>query len=158
MGNLSAVQQADLIIKAFGFRKIPLIYYTGVKVVSLDEEKLEVMIPLNARTRNHLNSMYFGALAVGADVAGGLLAFLYMQNTGKGMSVAFKDLKADFLKRAMGDVHFVCSQNRAINEMISRIEASRERENMEVEVIATVPSISEEPVAKFKLTLSAKMA
>ena len=158
MGKLSAIQQADLIIKAFGFRKIPLIYYSGVRVVDLNDERLEIMIPLNKRTQNHLNSMYFGALAIGADVAGGLLAFLHMQQSEQKMSVVFKDLHADFLKRAEGDVHFISIQNKEIKEMISRIGNSGERENMEVDVVATVPSVSEEPVARFKLTLSAKMA
>ncbi len=158
MGELSAVQQADLIIKAFGFRKIPLIYYTGVKVVELNDERLEVVVPLNKRTRNHLNCMYFGALAIGADVAGGLLPFLYMQRNKKKMSVVFKDMKADFIRRAEGDVQFTCAQNPAINDMISRIESSGKRENMEVEVTAKVPSISNDVVARFQLTLSAKMA
>ena len=158
MGELSAVQQADLIIKAFGFRKIPLIYYCGVKVVELTEDHLEVRIPLGRRTRNHLNSMYFGALAIGADVAGGLLAFLHMQRTGRKMTIVFKDMKADFLKRAEGDVHFICNQNVEIAKMISRIEASGDRENIEVDVTAIVPSKSNEAVAKFRLTLSAKIA
>lgn len=158
MGELSAVQNADLIIKAFGFRKIPLIYYSGVKVVELNENRLEVRIPLNRRTRNHLNSMYFGALAIGADVAGGLLTFLHMQQTGRKMTVVFKDMKADFLKRAEGDVHFICDQNVEISKMLARIEASGERENMGIDVTAIVPSISNEVVAKFRLTLSAKLA
>ena len=110
-------------------------------MVDLNDERLEIMIPLNKRTQNHLNSMYFGALAIGADVAGGLLAFLHMQQSGQKMSVVFKDLHADFLKRAEGDVHFISIQNKEIKEMISRIGNSGERENMEVDVVATVPSV-----------------
>ena len=74
------------------------------------------------------------------------------------MTIVFKDMKADFLKRAEGDVHFICNQNVEIAKMISRIEASGDRENIEVDVTAIVQSKSNEAVAKFRLTLSAKIA
>ncbi len=65
------------------------------KIIAIDSKHVEVRIPLRRRTKNHLNSMYFGALAVGADVAGG---FCDEQSSGKGeaISLAFKGVKAEF--------------------------------------------------------------
>lgn len=70
--------------------------------------------------------------------------------------IFFKDLSADFHRRAEGDVHFSCDDGRAIADLVSRAAASGERVEMPVTVVATVPSLDPEPVASFRLTLSLK--
>ena len=140
----------------FGLIRIPLIFFCRPRVVQITETGLEVKIKLNRRTRNHLNSMYFGILSVGADVTVGFLAFKYIRASKSRISLIFKDFKADFLKRAEGDVHFICTEGSAIRTLIQKSEETGERESMPVHVIASVPSISEDPIAKFILTLSIK--
>ena len=140
----------------FGLSRIPLIFFCRPKVISVTETSLEVKIKLNRRTRNHLNSMYFGVLSVGADVTGGFLAMEYIRESKSNISLIFKDFQADFLKRAEGDVHFICSEGCAIRELIKKAEETGERESMAVYITATVPSISPDSIAKFILTLSIK--
>ena len=140
----------------FGITRIPLIFYCRPRVVKITETSLEVKIKLNRRTRNHLNSMYFGVLSIGADVTSGFLAFEYMRASKSRISLIFKDFQADFLKRAEGDVHFLCDEGQAMQELVKEAERTDERESMSVHVTATVPSISQDPVAKFILTLSIK--
>ena len=140
----------------FGLTQVPLIFYCRPKVVSISVSKLEIKIKLNRRTKNHLNSMYFGVLAVGADVTGGFLAMRYIQASTSKIALIFKDFKAEFLKRAEGDVHFVCEDGIAIQNLVRAAEETGERQNLSVQIIATVPKISVEPVAKFILTLSIK--
>ena len=72
------------------------------------------------------------------------------------ISLVFKDIKADFLKRAEGDVYFTCAQGREIAALVSRAAESEERVELPVQVTATVPGLSDEPVAEFILTLSLK--
>ncbi len=143
-------------ILLFGLTQVPLIFYCRPKVVSISVSKLEIKIKLNRRTKNHLNSMYFGVLAVGADVTGGFLAMRYIQASTSKIALIFKDFKAEFLKRAEGDVHFVCEDGIAIQNLVREAEETGERQNLPVQIIATVPKISDEPVAKFILTLSIK--
>ena len=143
-------------MRLFGLTRIPLIFFCWPQVVSITDTSLEVKIKLNRRTLNHLNSMYFGVLSVGADVTGGFLAFEYMRTSKSKITLIFKDFHADFLKRAEGDVHFLCDEGQAIQELVRQANKTGERENMPVHIIATVPSISKDPVAKFILTLSIK--
>ena len=76
---------------------------------------------------------------------------------GGGVSLIFKDFRAEFLKRAEGDVLFTCEDGAGISELVRRARGSGERENMPVRVTATVPTeFGSEPVAKFELTLSLK--
>ena len=143
-------------IRLFSFAKIPLIYFCRPTVVRISDKSLEVKIKLRRRTRNHLNSMYFGVLAVGADVTGGFLAMNYIQASKSKINLIFKDFHADFLKRAEDDVHFVCEDGIAIQNLVRDAEETGERQNLSVQIVATVPKISDEPVAKFILTLSIK--
>jgi acyl-coenzyme A thioesterase PaaI-like protein len=115
-----------------------------------------VRIPLRRRTRNHLGSMYFGVLCAGADCAGGALAMSLIRRQREPISLVFKDFNAEFLKRAEGDVDFCCTQGTEITELVLLAATSGERVERQIEVIATVPALSNEPVARFKLTLSLK--
>ena len=140
----------------FGLIRIPLIFYCRPKVLTVSDTRLEVRIKFNRRTKNHLNSMYFGVLSVGADVTGGFLAMKLIRKRQSKISLIFKDFHADFLKRAEGDVHFICEDGLAIQNLVTVTEQSGERQNLPVHITATSPKISNEPVAKFILTLSLK--
>jgi acyl-coenzyme A thioesterase PaaI-like protein len=145
------------LLRAFGFLKIPVLFFVSPTVVEATDEKCVVKVALNRRTKNHLNSMYFGVLAAGADCAGGLIAMRQIQSEGNQVSLIFKDFHAEFLKRAEGDVLFTCEEGIAIRELVQKALRSGERENMPVHVTATVPTkFGNEPVAKFILTLSLK--
>ncbi len=154
---LSATTRETLALRWFGLSKIPMLLYTGVSVTAVDDQHMVVRIPLRRRTRNHLGSMYFGALCVGADCAGGAYAMHLIRHQKLNMALAFKDFEAKFLKRAEGDVEFCCAQGKEIAALVELATTSGERVERQIEVIATVPSISDEPVAVFKLTLSLKL-
>ena len=101
--------------------------------------------------------MYFGTLATGADIAGGLIAWRLISQNGNRVNLVFKEFHADFLKRPEGDVYFTCTDGVQIKQLVERALASSERENLPVTIIATCPAkLGQEPVAKFTLTLSLK--
>ncbi len=100
--------------------------------------------------------MYFGVLSVGADITGGFLAMKLIRNNQSRISLIFKDFHADFLKRAEGDVHFICEDGLAIKNLVEVAEQTGDRQNLPLQITATVPSISNESVAEFILTLSLK--
>ena len=101
--------------------------------------------------------MYFGVLATGADLAGGLVAMKEITDSKQKVALSFKDFHAEFLKRAEGDVHFVCTQIPELKKFVAEVIASGERMNFPVNIVAIVPSEGLAPVAKFILTLSLKL-
>jgi acyl-coenzyme A thioesterase PaaI-like protein len=153
---ISEKTRETLSLRLFGLTKIPLLFYVGVSVAEITPERMVVRIPLRRRTKNHLGSMYFGALCIGADCAPGAFAMYLIRQQPARISMVFKDFQAEFLKRAEGDVDFICAQGTEIAELVALASASNERVERQIDVIATVPSISDEPVARFKLTLSLK--
>lgn len=143
-------------VRLWSFLKVPVLWYVRPSIVELSSERVVVKIPFRRRNRNHLGSVYFGVLCVGADTAGGLLAMKRIQETGNRVSLIFKDFQAQFLRRAEGPVQFTCTEGAAIARLVDEAIESGERVFMPVHVTATVPSIDEEPVAQFVLTLSLK--
>ncbi len=144
-------------LRLWAWRRIPLLAWIRPTVVAMDGDHCILRVPLRRRTRNHLGSMYFGVLCSGADAAAALLGFRLLKGREARVSVIFKDVRAEFLKRPEADVHFACEQGREIRALLDRAEQSGERENLPVHVVATVPTISgDEPVARFVLTLSVK--
>ena len=148
---------ATFYLRYFGFLKIPLIYFVRPTVIELTNKKVTIKIPFRRRTKNHLKSMYFGVLAVGADVAGGLIAWNLIRESSERIALIFKSFKAEFLKRAEGDVYFTCEQGNDIQNLVKAAIASNERVEKPITVIATVPGLlGDEPIANFTLVLSLK--
>ena len=144
-------------LRLWTFAKIPLLFFLRPSVVEASERRTVIRIPLSRRSRNHLGSMYFGALCAGADLAGALTAMRRIDAGGRRVSLIFKDLKADFHKRAESDVLFTCEDGEAVAGLVRRTIESGEREELPVRVVATVPDkLGSEPAAEFLLTLSLK--
>ena len=144
-------------LRLWTLAKIPLLFFLRPSVVAVTESATVIRIPLTRRSRNHLGSMYFGALCAGADLAGALTAMRRIDASGRRISLIFKDVQAQFLKRAEGDVLFSCEDGQAVAALVARAVESGEREELPVRVVATVPDkLGAEPVARFELTLSLK--
>lgn len=141
----------------FGFFKVPMIFWLRPRVVSLTNQEAKIMIPLKRRSKNHLNSMYVGALCVGADIAGGIQVMNVIGGDLLKISFAFKDIQGEFLKRPEANVLFTCLDGEKVQEIVKKTMLSKERESVTVAVTATTPSISgDEPVARFNLTVSVR--
>lgn len=142
----------------FGFLKIPMVFYVAPKAVEVSENHILLRIKLRRRTKNHLKSMYVGALVIGADIASGFLAFLKTQNSTKSISLIFKSLNAEFIKRPMSSCYFLCENGEQINGMIERSAQTGERMNEISEVkIYTDYYGEKELVAVIKMEVSIKV-
>ena len=157
MRFISQKFKMTMFIRFFGLTKVPMILYCKPTVLHIDSDSVTVKIPLLRRTKNHVGSMYLGALSVGADITSAMLALDIIKNSKKKIIPIFKDFHADFLKRAEGDVHFKCNDGIKIKELISKVISTGNRHSMPINVTAYVPEKNgDNPVANFILTLSLK--
>lgn len=138
-----------------GITKIPMIGFANPKLKLISDERVEVRMKLNWKTKNHLSSMYFGALAIGADLTGGIHAFYFARKLGVSVSFAFKGLKADFIKRAETDTLFVCTDGLKLKSAVEKSIETGERYNEDMHV--TAYNTSNEEVATFELVASVKV-
>jgi acyl-coenzyme A thioesterase PaaI-like protein len=144
-------------IRLWALFNVPMIAWLRPRVIEISGDKVEIALPLFRRSKNHLNSMYFGTLAAGADLAAGVVAVSEIQKSSSKFTFAFKSLKADFLKRAEAQTHFVCSTPKLVADLVKKAEASGTREELAIDITAYTPKLlGDEPVAKFTLVLSVK--
>lgn len=152
-----ALAKAKQHLDFFGEKLVPMIGYCQPEILTLNQQTVEIKIPLTTATKNHLNSMYFGALAVGADAAGGFLAISKSEQLGQKISLAFKAVKAEFLARPEDDVVFVCHDGELIDQMLAETMDTGLRVNQPVTITALCPTLNgDQPMAIFELTLSVK--
>ena len=127
--------------------QIPVICYCRPKIIHLDDESCKLRIPLNWRTRNHVQSMYIGVFTVGADLTGGLLTLRSIQKRKRKVVLIFKDFHANFFKRAEQDVIFICKDGAEIDNAVQQAVDKSERINLPINITAvsythlTLPTI-----------------
>jgi hypothetical protein len=138
-----------------GLVKIPMIGFVRPRLLTMNENDVEVKIKLRRRSKNHLKSMYFGALAVGADIAAGIQAFYFAEKMGKPVSLAFKGIKGEFHKRAETDIIFKSNQGALVKEAMERSVKNQDRQNQAIEVVAY--DLNNEVVATFEMILSVRV-
>jgi hypothetical protein len=155
--DMNALTKANLLLWWFGLRYIPLIGFCKPKILELTDERTVIRMPYHRHTKNHLGSIYFGALAIGADLAGAFLMFHKARQKKLNIHFAFKDVQGQFLKRPEAAVHFISNDGALIDQMIEQSLATGERVNQPVTIDVTCPSLNgDETMARFSLTLSVK--
>jgi len=153
--NKISLSKMRRLLWLMGMFKIPMIAFVRPKLMLLDENSSQIRIKLKRRTKNHLKSMYFGSLAVGADMAAGLHAFYFAEESGVKVSFAFKAVKAEFLKRAMSDVYFNSDEGQLVKQAFDEAMSSKERVNKWIKVEAK--NTDNEIVAVFDMEISVKV-
>lgn len=154
---MNQLTKAKRMLRLFGIFKIPLIGFVRPRIIELTDQKLVVRIKLRRKTRNHLGSMYFGALAIGADIAGAFQAFQIADELKRKLSIVFKDFKADFIQRPESDVCFVSEAGDQIRAMVEESIKTGERvtQGIRIKALTGYPE-NPEVAAEFTLGLSIK--
>ncbi len=152
----SYFNKKTLWLNALAFLKVPLLFATGARVVTFDDSETTVYLPFKRKNKNHLGSLYFGALAMGAELSVALMAIQETAKSDKKVSFIFKDFNAQFLKRADAGTYFCCSEASAVKELVKKAETSVERVEQKFSGYAYTNTSSKEPIFTYELTLSLK--
>jgi acyl-coenzyme A thioesterase PaaI-like protein len=115
--------------------RMPLLALAGAKVEYVDLAGARVRLPFGWKTRNIFGTMYFGAIAMGAEAACGSLVLLHNQQRDSKFAPIVKGLQIDFRKAATSDIVFECHEGDVVTDLFDRAVASGQREEANVEVI-----------------------
>lgn len=149
--------KATLMLRAWSWMNVRMIAWCLPKIVEMTDQRVSVKIPLNRRTRNHQRAMYIGTLVAGSDVAAGFLALKTIREENSQVSLIFKNMRADFFKRAEGDTVFVCDEGDKVRSLVYKTLETGERQTEEILVRAYCPEkLGDACVAEFGLSLSLK--
>ena len=139
-----------------GFVKIPMIRFTRPRLLSIDDDSARVKIKLRRKTKNHLNSMYFGALSIGADIAGGIQVFYFSKKMDRKVSFAFKGMNAQFLKRAESDIVFESHGGQKIKAAMEK--SLKEGSRINDSILVEAKNDAGEVVATFEMIVSVRVS
>jgi hypothetical protein len=150
-----SIKKLNRFIRTLSLFKVPLLGICGPKVIKLTHTEAQVQLPFKFLTKNHLGSMYFGALAMGAELSIALTLLDRMRREKIPVSFIFKDFACEFHKRAESNVNFVTNQVHGINQLIDQTLKSPERQNGTFEGSALSEKTGEK-LMSYRLTISLK--
>jgi Domain of unknown function (DUF4442) len=152
---LPEIKKLNRFIQGLSLLKVPLLGICRPRILELTEDVARVKLPYEFLTKNHLGSMYFGALGMGSELSIALRLLDRMRREKVPVSFIFKDFSCEFLKRAETDVHFITEQVRAIDKLIDLSAGSPDRHNGTFDGYA-VSATTGEKLMTYKLTISMK--
>ena len=151
---LAAFQQQVLNpfkLRLFMLRKLPMAWLAGLRLVALTPAGATVTVPFKYLTQNPFRSIYFACLAMAAELASGMLAMLHTQGGGP-VSMLVVGLEADFSKKAVGLISFVCDDGATIAQAVAESRATGEGRT--VTATSTGTDATGDVVARFRITWS----
>ena len=116
---------------------LPSVWFWGVKVKHLDEDRCSIHLPYKWSSKNPFKSIYFAAQAGTAELSTGLLVQSKLKGRGK-WSMLVTEFQSRFTKKASADVTYTCTDGAAIEDAISRSEQSGKGETVVVTAVGTM--------------------
>lgn len=121
----------QLALNPFKFRlflltKLPVAYFSGVRVIQADETQAVVTIPYKRFTTNPFKSTYFACLSMAAEMSTGLLAMAHTFEGKPAVSMLVIKTEGNFFKKATGLTTFTCADGKAIKYAIEETKLSGE--------------------------------
>lgn len=113
-------------LHVFLFFKLPSAFWCGVRVKSLNHDACSATVKHRWFNQNPFQSMYFAVQAMAAELTTGALVMLYIQESGRKISMLVAQNKAVFTKKATGRITFSCKQGQLVKETIEKAIATEE--------------------------------
>lgn len=95
-------------ITIFMLFKLPLAYFAGVRVASIDEKSAIVKITHRWINQNPFKSMFWAAQAMAAEWSTAALIAVAIENSGEKFSMLVINQSGAFTKKATGKISFEC--------------------------------------------------
>lgn len=149
-GNL----KNPFLFKLFLLAKLPLGFFSGMRVREIDTHHCVATVPYGWMTRNPFKSTYFAALSMAAELSTGALALFSVEKRNPSVAVIIVGMEAEFPKRAVNVTTFTCLEGDALFETAERAQQTGNPETVTVTTIGTAEDGT--VVARFKFTWSYK--
>ncbi len=143
-------------INAFTLFKLPLVYFSGIRVKEVDDSTCKVSVKHRWINQNPFKSMFWAVQGMAAELSTGALVMNYIKDSNQQVSMLVANNKASFFKKATGRITFTCTEGLKIKQAIEEAISTGEGETcwMKAEGVneeGTIVSIFE-----FEWTVKAK--
>jgi len=157
--NLNKARFIQLVQHPVKFRmfmlgKLPSAFFSGVRVMHIDEAKAMVSVPYKWFSQNPFKSTYFACLAMAGELSTGALAMAYLYQRKPPVSMLVVDISMTYSKKATGRTYFTCEDGDLFSKMIE--EAILTGEPRVVKAKSIGRNLAGEVVAEFFVSWSFK--
>ena len=140
--------------RLFLLYKLPAAFFSGVRVREISENKCITSVPFKWLTQNPFRSTYFASLAMAAELSTGVLALVQLHKRKPVVSMLVVKLEANYFKKAVGRIKFICEDGLRFREIIEETIAGGESRSLVAKSTGT--NEEREKVAEFFITWSFK--
>jgi len=112
-------------INTFNLFKLPSVFFTGVRVKTIDDVSCTVSVKHRWINQNPFKSMFWAVQGMAAELTTGALVLMKIRESGKNISMLVSNNNATFTKKATGRITFKCNDGHLIDNAIAKaIETS----------------------------------
>ena len=126
----------------------------GLKIKTLNQDQAEITVPYKYLTKNPFQSIYFACLAMAAELSTGILGAMAVYKRNPKVSMLIVEMKANFVKKAVGKITFTCNDGNAIFYAVEK--SMKTKEGQEVVSKSVGKDEAGNIVADFELSWSFK--
>lgn len=105
---------------------LPSAFLCGVRLFALTDTQCKTRVALNWMNKNPFKSIYFAVLAMAAELSTGALILRKTGATGKKISTLVVGMNAEYYKKAVGKIVFVCDTSTELDRHIEQAIATKE--------------------------------
>jgi hypothetical protein len=107
-------------INTFMFFKLPLGWWSGMRVLSITETTASVKIKHKWMNQNPFKSMFWAAQGMAAEMSTAVLVMQEIEKSNRKVSMLVTHQEGDFFKKATGKIIFTCNGGKQIREAIEK--------------------------------------
>lgn len=139
----------------FKITKLPLTFLSGIKTEELLPNSATTSVKYSYLNTNPFKSIYYGVLAMTAELSTGVLAIFSIAKHQESISLLVVESHGKFLKKATGTIKFTCNDGALFEKEIERCI----QEKVPVTVLASTKGYNEqnELVCEYTFTWSFKL-
>ena len=111
--------QSGFWFRLFLLKSLPAAFFSGIRLNSVSVESSIVSIRYSWFSQNPFRSIYFACLGMAAEMSSGILSLIHTQHHRPTVSMLVLSMKADFHKKAVGNIKFECNDGALIKNTIA---------------------------------------
>lgn len=107
-------------IRYFTLLKLPLAYFSGIRITTIDADRVEASVKLKWINQNPFRSMFWAVQGMAAELTTGVLLMREINAQKSSVSMLLVETKASFSKKAKGKIVFSCDESKSTKDLIKK--------------------------------------
>lgn len=107
-------------IRYFTLLKLPLVYFSGIRITTIDTDRVETSVKLKWINQNPFRSMFWAVQGMAAELTTGVLLMREINAQNSSVSMLLVETKASFSKKAKGKIVFSCDESKSAKDLIEK--------------------------------------